>query len=59
MKKQTLRNFALALSLLALALIPSASLAQVGLASRLGAGVRQLLRRKWQAIRRSRPAHRT
>jgi uncharacterized membrane protein len=35
MTKQSLKNFALALSLLALALIPSTSLAQVGLASKL------------------------
>ena len=35
MTKQTLKNFALALGLLGLALIPSTSLAQVGLASKL------------------------
>ena len=35
MKKQTLKNFARALSLLGLALIPSASVAQAGLASKL------------------------
>ena len=54
MTKQTLKNFAVALSLLGLALIPSTVSAQAGLASKLPGKNPQPPQRKQQAIKQRR-----